>query len=250
MSGFFRSLIAFSVLLSAPGFAQQKELRVATYDIPPHVFVSKQGDLPAGAAVDFFNLYMNPQRKYKVKWLVTPFARFLIDLENKKIDVGLLLAKNPDREKLIRYSSHSLYTTYSGVIVSKGFKLKELKTLTDLKGMTLGHSQASITPPLLVKAGVKFDYLSGEQVIRRNIERVRLKRIDGVFAPTYTNAEYLLQNDKSVQDMHLLKIPESRLDLYIVFRKDIDQETFEYLSSQITKHYSSYPALVKKYITQ
>lgn len=229
-------------------FAQKKELKIATYELPPHVYIGKDSSTPVGAAIDFFNLYLNHEQKYQAKWVVAPFARFLIDLENQKVDMGLLLAKNPQREKIIRYAAQSLYTTSSGVIVSKKLGLKDLKTLKDLKGMTLGHSQASITPPLLVQAGVKFDYLSGEDVIKRNIERVRLKRIDGVFVPTYSNAEYILQKMKNTDDMLLLKIPESSLDLYVVFRKDIDPETFKYLSEQISKHRANYPALVKKYV--
>jgi polar amino acid transport system substrate-binding protein len=244
---YFRTFLFLGLFLSGQAFAQKKELRVATYVLPPHVFLAKDGPKPIGATIDFFNLYMNPQQKYDVKWMVMPFARFLIDMENKKADVGLLLAKNTTREKQFRFPSQSLFTTASGVIVSKNNKLKELKTLQDLKGMTLGHSQASVTPPALVQAGIKFDYLSGDEVILRNIERVRLKRIDGVFVPTYLNAEYVISNTTAAREMQLFKIPESTLDIYIVFRKDLDQETFDYLSEQISKHRSSYPQMVKKY---
>jgi polar amino acid transport system substrate-binding protein len=190
---------------------------------------------------------MNPQQKYDVKWLVMPFARFLIEMEHQKADVGLLLAKNSAREKLFHFPTQSLFTTSSGVIVAKSNKLKELKTLHELKGMTLGHSQASVTPLTLLQAGIKFDYLSGDEVVSRNIARVRLKRIDGVFVPTYLNAEYILSKAMGTSDMQLLRIPDSTLDIYIVFRKDLDQETFDYLSEQISKHRSSYPQLVKKY---
>jgi ABC-type amino acid transport substrate-binding protein len=235
------------LFISGPAFAQKKELRVATYVLPPHVFLDKSDAKPVGATIDFFNQHMNSQNKYDIKWIVMPFARFLIDMENQKADVGLMLAKSPAREKLLRYPSQSIYTTSSGVIVSKSFKLKELKSLQDLKGMTLGHSQASITPVALREAGIKFDYLSGDDVILRNIERVRLKRIDGVFVPTYSNAEYVLSLAKNAHEMRLLKIPENTLDLYIVFRKDLDQETFDYLSEQISKHRASYLQLVQKY---
>ncbi|MNK89339.1 Bacterial extracellular solute-binding protein, family 3 [compost metagenome] len=208
--------------------------------------MNKAETQPVGATVDFFNQYLNSQQKYDVKWLVMPFARFLVDMENQKADVGLLLAKDPTREKLLRFPAQSLFATASGVIVSKNFKLTELKTLQDLKGMTLGHSQASITPMALREAGIKFDYLSGDEVILRNIERIRLKRIDGVFVPTFINAEYVLS--KGGSDMRLLKIPGSALDIFIVFRKDLDQETFEYLSQQISKYRSNYPLLLKKYV--
>lgn len=246
---YYRALLFLGLFLSSQAFAEKKELRVATYVLPPHVFLTKTDAKPVGATIDFFNSHMNSEHKYDVKWLVMPFARFLIDMENQKADVGLLLVKDPVREKVLRYPSLSLFATSSGVIVSKSNKLKELKTLQDLKGMTLGHSQASVTPSALLQAGVKFDYLSGDEVIIRNIERVRLKRIDGVFVPTYINAEYVLSRANAAGDMQLLKIPENSLDLYIVFRKDIDQETFEYLSTQIAKYRSKYPQLLKKYFT-
>lgn len=237
------SLFLFPVI----SVGQPKELKVAVYDFPPHVFPSQGGGDPTGAIRDFVDQYLNPQHQYVVKWSLSPFARFLMEVENKKADVGFMIAKTPDREKRMLYSQASLFKTSSAVIVPFAFPVKEIKTLQDLKGMTLGHSQGSVTPQNLIDAGWKFDSLSGADVIERNMARLRKKRLDGIFIPTFSNGEYMMNHLGAKNEFRILKVPGEDLELYVVFRKDLDAETVKQMNALLAKHRSHYPELVKKY---
>src|SRR5207253_4256814 len=88
----------------------------------------------------------------------------------------------------------------------------------------------------------------GEDVVHRNMQRMKLKRIDGVFVPTYSNGEYLLRKYKMDDQFKIEKIPNTSLDLYVVFRNDIDEKTFNTLNSLIDKKRTAYSPLLEKYL--
>jgi polar amino acid transport system substrate-binding protein len=85
--------------------------------------------------------------------------------------------------------------------------------------------------------------------VERNLQRLRLKRIDGVFTPTFSNGEYILKKLKLKDQFKIEKIPNSSLDLYFVFRKNIDEKTFNTLNSLFVKKRSAYNSLLEKYLS-
>ncbi len=241
-------ILLFLILVTQNSFAMKKEIKIAVYNNPPHVFADPRGATPAtGAAIEFINIYFGSRKEFNVKTVVMPFPRCLAEVGSKKVDVGFLFAKTPDREKNLRYSSTSLATTQSRVLVLKDSKLKEIKSFDDLKGLTLGHSAETFIPPELLKLGVKFDSLSGVDHMARNVERLRLKKIDGLFIATGTAAAYVMDLENKKNEFRSLKVP-NELELFVVFRKDLDSETFNVLNGIIEKNRANYQAILSKYL--
>lgn len=233
-------------LLAGPVFAASKErLKIAVYDFPPHVFVDSKHVIPEGSAIEFLNETINLDAQYDVQWVVSPFSRFLSDMNSGKADMGLFLAKTPEREKNLRFSDHAILTTESGVILPKEFPFTDLHSL---KGLTLGHTQGSIEPAYMHEAGVRFDRLSGDDVVDRNLARLKLHRIDGVYVPTFSNGDYFLRKSGMQDQFKILKIPNTSIELFFVFRKDIDEKTFQNINAQLTKKRGLYSALIEKYL--
>jgi polar amino acid transport system substrate-binding protein len=232
-------------LASSSAYCQKKELlKIAIYDFRPHVFVDPKETVPTGAAIDLLIDTLGINRLYQVQWVASPFSRFLADMESGKADMGLFLAKTPDREKKMRYSYRPVFTTESGIILPQSTNFTDLKSI---QGQVLGHTQSSVEPKYF-KDLVKFDRLSGEQVVERNLNRLKLKRIDGVFIPTFSNGQYVLKTHGLEDGFKIMKIPNTSLDLYFVFRKDISEKTFTLINELLNKKHSFYAPLLDKYL--
>jgi hypothetical protein len=140
------TLLIILISSSAYCLKPKKNLKIAIYDFPPHIMIGKDERKPIGAAVDFLEETINIDEEFKIQWVVYPFSRFLSSMESQNADVGLLLAKTLEREKLLRYADHPIFTTDAGVIVEKNFSFTNLKSLS---GLVLGHTQGSVIPTTL-----------------------------------------------------------------------------------------------------
>jgi polar amino acid transport system substrate-binding protein len=236
------------ILASSSALCQEKEtLKIAIYDFRPHVFIDSRKTVPTGAAIEFLTEILDIDGQYRVQWVVSPFSRFLMDMRSGKADMGFFLAKTPEREHLFRYAEHSIFTTDSGVILPKDIAFTDLMSL---KGKVLGHTQGSVEPGYFKGTEIKFDRLSGEDVVERNLRRLQLQRIDGVYVPTFSNGEFLLKKLMMEDQFKIEKIPHTSLDLYFVFRKDIDAKTFVNINELLNKHRAAYTALLDKFMNQ
>lgn len=234
-------LVFLTMALIGPG-AFADTLRVNVYDFPPHIFVEKGN--PRGPGISFFQKYLNPPPGETIQWIPTPFARVLQDLQNNKTDAALFLARTPEREKFLRFSSVALFTTSSAIIVRRDSPLARARSLADFKGLTLGHSKDSITPHELIEQGIKVESLSGEDVIERNIQKLRSHRLDGIFIPTASNGEYILHKIKAEKEFQIFVVPNSKLNLHIAFRKNIDEQTFQRIEKALKKNQTAYPKIL------
>lgn len=252
-----KSILVLLILILASGSAfsqstqnakntQIKEaLKIAIYDFRPHVFIDAKKTVPTGAAIEFLTETLDIDGQYQIQWVVSPFSRFLVDMKSGKADMGVLLAKTPEREQLMRFADHASFTTDSGIILSKDVAFTDLSSL---KGQVLGHTQGSVEPEYFKGTDIKFDRLSGEDVVERNLRRLKLKRIDGVYVPTVSNGEYSLQKLGMEDQFKIVHLPNTKLELYFVFRKDLSEKTFATINELLNKHRTSYTPLVEKFL--
>lgn len=233
--------LLFSIgLFASQALALTKEtLKIAVYDFSPHVIVDEKQLVPKGSAIDFLTETLDIDGQYNIQWKISPFSRFLADVESGRADIGLFLAKTPEREKVLRYADQPIVTTDAGVILPKDTPFTDLKSL---QGKVLGHTQGSVVPNYFHDTGVKFDRLSGEDVVERNLSRLKLKRIDGIYIPTFANGEYYLKKMNMEDQFKIVKIPGTSLELFFVFRKNIDEKTYAHLNSLLNKKRSAYGA--------
>ncbi|WP_210415568.1 ABC transporter substrate-binding protein [Bdellovibrio sp. NC01] len=244
-------LIVFIFAASSSAFALKKELKAIVYNFPPHIYAENadgSSAVPTGASVDFFNQYLNSKKKFEVKWVAAPFARVIADLEHNKADIAFVIVKDAEREKIMRFSSVGLAKSHPAVVVMKNSPLKEIKSMSDLKGWTLGYTALVHVPSVFKEMGVKFDALTGTDSRERNLERLRLKKIDGVYVPTSYGAEELLRSLDPKDEFRVVPVARE-VELYVAFSKTLDEETYQHLNKLIEQHHDDYQALLRKYST-
>lgn len=232
-----------SLLMLLPVVVFARPLRISIYDFSPHMIKIGNEATPQGPAISFIE---DSLRKKPIQWNHSPFSRVMQDLENGKSDVGLLIAKTPEREKKLRFSKTPLFKTSSAIIVPSNSPLAKAKSLKNFSGLTLGHSQDSVRPEFLHNYNIKIDALSGEKVIERNLHRLRSGRLDGIFVPTASNGQAVLKQLKMEKEFSVFIIPETTLDLYVAFRKDIDDEVFKKVNEYLRAHREQYARLLQQ----
>ncbi|CAE79140.1 transporter substrate-binding domain-containing protein [Bdellovibrio bacteriovorus] len=237
----------FILTFFSGSFTFAEVLRVNVYDLPPHIFTLNEE--PEGPGITFFKDYVKLPNT-EVRWVATPFARVLWDMQNKKVDVALFLVPSPEREKYMRFSKTPLFTTSSAIIIPRNSPLTRATSLKDFRGRTLGHSKDSFTPTELLKHGIKIEPLSGENVIERNLQKIRAKRLDGIFIPTASNGEYILRKLRVDDQYQVFVVPDTTLNLHVAFRKDIDEKTYQMVEAALKKNQRIYRKLLDQQLSK
>ena len=240
-----RFLLSLCLLCAVP---QAFALVIGVYELSPHMVVEGQKE-PSGVVVDFAREVFGKSSEIgPLEWRASNFARNLRELEAGQIDVVFMVAKNEQRSKLFRYSSVPLFETRSAVITLKGSKLAPLGTLEQLRGAHLGHANGSIVPDYLKALDVEVQPIAGDDYFNRGLKMVELKRFDAYFAPTLTNAQYLIKKYEGFDALSVQPLPVEPLALYAVFSKTLDEKTFVRLDSLLSANLARYKALLAPYI--
>lgn len=235
-------------LFLACGMPQAFALVIGVYELSPHMVVDGQQE-PSGAVVDFAREVLGKGGEFgPLEWRCANFARSLRELEAGQTDVVFMVARNEQRAKLFRYSSAPLFETRSAMVTLKGSRLAPLTTLEQLRGAQIGHANGSIIPDYLQALNVEVQAISGDDYFFRGLKMVELKRFDAYFAPTLSNAQYMIRKYESAEALSVQPLPVEPLALYAVFSKALDEKTFTRLDSLISANLGRYKNLLGAYI--
>lgn len=237
----FKSIALAALIFgfSADTFAVVENVSVGIYDLPPHMIISKDNN-PSGAVPKFFQKYVFKDPNLRVRWSPAQFSRIMVNLENGRLDMAILVAKNSDREQKFIFSNTPLYKTRSGIVVKKNGKLQKIESINSLHGLQLGHDLGSIVPAYFKDSGVQFQFVSGEDYFSRTLSLLRAGRIDGFFVPTWSHGAYQLKKAHLTAEFSILEIPSGTLDLYVVFRKKVDAKVIHSVNMALKNHGQKY----------
>lgn len=198
------------------------EIKIGVYELAPHMII--ENNQPTGVVIDYLNTEVIPtfnQKEFSFKYSVLPFSRLLTELKEEHIDVACLLVKNAEREKVYQFSSKGLFVTDSALVFRKDSQIGELKSSDQLNGMSIGHTQGSVLIKFLQDSNAKIEWMAGEDSLQRNLEKLKNNRVNAVFVPTRSHVEYLLQKMKMENIFDVKVVPDTKLELYILYRKNI-----------------------------
>lgn len=240
-----RKLLNCLLLLFA---SQASALVIGVYELSPHMVTEVQRE-PSGAVVDFAKEVFGKNEEFgPLEWRVSNFARTLRDLEAGNIDMVFMVAKNEQRSRIFRYSKSPLFETRSALVTLKGAHPIQLTSLDQLKGMRIGHANASIIPEYFKGLDIAFETLSGDDYFQRGLKMVQHKRHNAYFAPTLTNAQYLVKRMDTPDIFVVQPMPVDMLGLYVVYGKALDEKLVARLDAQLMANLGRYKTLLSPYI--
>lgn len=240
------ALIGFLFIHVNPSWAiDSKPLIVGTYDLPPHLTLGVQDKKVKGALVDYLEKEVLNDVGVKIQWTYQPFSRLMAEAQKHKIDVIGFVAKNKERQDYLDFPDTATFSTYSALI----FRTSNAPSTLDqksLENLVIGHTQGSIVPDYLTNKKVKFQFLAGEHALERNLEKLNLKRLDAVFVPTLSHAEFVMKNTPFNKELKVVPILEGKIDLYVALNKNLDKELKNKILKKLNQSNGKYSMYLNK----
>lgn len=206
--------------------AEVTKIEIGAYELPPHLYYNTEKKMIEGTLYEFIEKEIVSSIHLKSHWVFHPFSRIFAEAESGHIHLMGFLAKNAEREKKFDFPKKPTFKTQSVLIFRKGQSIKEFSK-NSLEGKKIGHTLGSIIPSFLEDKGIKFDFLAGDKSLERNLDKLNVKRLDGVFAPTKNHAEHMIKKLKLENELELYSIKESEIDLYLVVSKNAPSDLKE-----------------------
>lgn len=229
--------ISFFLILSLQAQAQtipvKESLKVGIYTLEP--LIGMAGGEPVGIVGAPFHRAALKDPNYNVHYSEYSFARFMLMLERHKLDMGLLVAKNKEREKKFNFSSIPLWTSRPGLVILKNSPLAHLKDLSELKDKNIGHTRGSIIPTELGKVPINWTFRSEEDYFPSALKSIELHRLDGFFVPTMAFANHKIEQLGGKGKYSVISLPIKGIKLYAIYPKKLTKEKVAHFEEMILK---------------
>ncbi len=174
--------------------AEPEVVTVGVFLMAPFVMEGKDG--PQGAVIDFFDREIAPRMGVKFKWerpMTT--ARLEQSLYANRVMFTPVLFKNEERiRKGIRFAGAMHIPFTPCVAFLADHPLKAITSPADMANMKIGWVQGAALPQFMLEANIQLDRIGSVDWITANLEKLRLRRVDGAyFSNTYTPRYYAAQ---------------------------------------------------------
>lgn len=223
--------------------------KVGAYELPPHMYLRGDGKTIDGILYQYAQKEIMAPLNMRTEWSFHPFSRLLLEVEKGNIHVMGFVAKNSERERVLEFPKTPTFKTHSVLIFRRGHEPKEMN-YKNLNGKIVGHTQGSIVPTFLLRKGIKISFLAGENSLERNLEKLKRKRLDGVFAPTKSHAEFMLQKTGLEKELIIIPLMESEIELYVAVSKKVPAKwrekiikRLDQLGDKYMQEYNKRPAI-------
>lgn len=231
------------VVLAGPAAGAQEPIRIGYFDIPPHVTGVEDGR-PQGAAIRYFEEHIAPHFGVPFEWNseVTAPTRLMSQLSSGEIDAMIFLGKTAERTKVFHYPEPYLVIPET-IALKTDHPLARITSVEDLHGLRLGFLVGGRIPEPLQSDQITYDLIAGQRLMERNVEKLLLGRIDGVYAPLSTALVSIVEDMGVRKEIKLVPIEFlGPVEIYSVFSKETVDEG-------IVNRYNSALNIAKKEIS-
>ncbi|WP_167685148.1 substrate-binding periplasmic protein [Parasedimentitalea denitrificans] len=218
--------IFVSLLLALVSFSAtaQETLRIGYFDIPPHVTGVKDGR-PRGAAISYFEEHIAPRLGLPFEWAteVTAPTRLMSQLKEGEIDAMIFLGKTDERTQIFHYPNPYLIIP-EAIALKVENPLERISSIDELYGQRLGFLVGGRIPEPLQSDQITYDLIAGKRLMERNVEKLLMGRIDGIYAPLSTAVSNILEDTGAFDEVKLVPIEFlAPVEIYTVFSKQTVQ---------------------------
>lgn len=212
---------------------KKNEFKVGYFLAKPLVLLPEESDQLSGIVIDIFDDYIAPKMNVTIKWFQYPFQRLLLETEKGELDAIAFLAKNSERSARFHYPEKAVGFIDPVLLMKNSYALSQISSPKDLKGRKIAVVKGLFVPPYLTSSDITLDQIdSSGDPHAQMLGMVHLDRVDLAYLATYAGARWEVKMlKKSIKgklegknDFRLLKVPESRSELYTVFSKKASKE--------------------------
>jgi polar amino acid transport system substrate-binding protein len=236
------------VLSSAP-IVCAKPLRVGYFKVAPHAMPAPQ-DKPVGIAVEYFKLIAREMQLAEIDFILLPLNRLLIELENNRIDMALLLAKNDERAAKFVYPAQAFCVTKPSIAVRASSPLHKVTSIEDLLPLSFHETPKNYRAHTMRDERLQIEPLAGNNFTRRCYSMILAGRIDACYQPDHYPIQFEAAREEFASRIRILYLPDAPIGLYSTFSKAGAERYLKAYEAalRVVKQQQSYGAIFEKFI--
>lgn len=213
--------IVFSFISS---YSYAESVRVGYFITSPHVIIEPETNKLTGACVELFEKYIAPEMGITVEWAknATSIPRQLFQLDEHKLDVGLVFAKNSEREKILNYPQKPFLVSKPTLAFLKEHPIKTIEKPEDISGLLVGYGTKAYISPFMRYRIITFDLVTTPDWMDLNLKKLLAGRNDAMYQPERSSFLYYLRKQNLEDRIKLISLPET-VQLYTTFSKKSDK---------------------------
>lgn len=216
----FRTIAAVIVLLTAghAHLAGAQPLKVGYFNVPPHAMPGP-ADRPQGVAVAYFDLIAREMQVSDIEFVLLPLNRLLLELENNRVDMALLLARNAERAAKFVYPAEAYCMTKPSIAVSAEIPLKKVRSVADILLLSFHETPGNYRSEIMQDQRLNIQPLAGEDFTRRCYAMILNGRIDACYQPDHYPIQYEAMREAFAARIKVLYLPDPPIGLYSAFSR-------------------------------
>jgi ABC-type amino acid transport substrate-binding protein len=195
-----------------------KPLHVGYFTVAPHAMPGPQGT-PDGVAVEYFRFVAQEMQLDDIEFIMLPLGRLLLDLENNRIDMALLLARNAERVEKFVYPEKAFCVTKPSIAVHASNPLAKVKSVEDLLPLTFHETPGNYHTTIMQDPRLRIEPLNGDNFTRRCYAMIVAGRVDACYQPDHYPIQFEAVREEFVSKVKVLYLPDPPIGLYSVFSK-------------------------------
>lgn len=194
--------------------AAEPSLTVGYFELAPHTNSTAKLRAPA---LCYFDL-LAARMKYKVQYQAMPLPRLIKQLANNQLDIGLILAKTPERQQQLMYPATPLFVTSPALAVRSELST-DIQRFMQRPDYSIVLWQQGYQIPQPGNFAGRTIILTGDNIPARAVEMLQKKRADAFYGPDLYSLQYELQRYDLTKQLKILPFENQLLPLYSVFAK-------------------------------
>jgi polar amino acid transport system substrate-binding protein len=249
IAGFSIVTAIFCLMLSSTGIVWSKPLRVGYFKVAPHAMPGPQGK-PVGVAVEYFKLIAREMQLTDIDFILFPLNRLLNELENNRIDMALLLAKNAERAAKFVYPSEAFCVTKPSIAVDASNPLQKVTSVEDLLPLSFHETPRNYRAYTMRDQRLRIEPLAGNNFTRRCYAMILAGRIDACYQPDHYPIQFEATRAEFASRIKILYLPDPPIGLYSFFSKASAGSYLKAYEAALSavKQQQSYGAIFEKFI--
>ena len=213
-------LVALCLLLATGtrDTLRARPIRIGYFAVAPHAMPGPQS-IPQGIAAEYFKRVAREMQLEEMEFILLPLGRLLQDLANNRIDMALLLAKNPERAAKFVYPQYPFCVTKPSIAVSAANPLPKITSVNDLLHLSFYERPANYRTTIMQDPRLRIEPLTGSDFTRRCYAMIVAGRVDACYQPDHYPFQFEATRKEFLSQVNILYLPDPPIGLYSVFSK-------------------------------
>jgi polar amino acid transport system substrate-binding protein len=208
---------------SVQAATEKKEIKIAFFNVPPHIYMDEQTGQMKGAVYDLLENYIAPEINVKFIWDANPSAipRQVKMLEKEKEYASALLIYTPERAQEFIFPQDAYGSGQTALCLLKSDKLDKVTKVEDIAALTIGYGENATISPFMKSDKIKFELVSTSNFNEVNFKKLQVKRIDAVYTPDKASLLFFMKQMNLEKEFKIVDLPEKPSTYNIVFTQSL-----------------------------